>query len=218
MSTGRGALIVFEGGDRCGKTTQTQLLVQSLQSMGLKAELWRFPDRTTPTGKMIDSYLSSRSEVDDAAIHLLFSANRWEKRAAMLRALREGTTLVVDRYSYSGVAFTASKGIPSLSISWCKAPEEGLPAPDLLLYLELGAEDAAARGGFGSERYETLDMQQAVRRQFESLRDGSWTVVDAARPRDAVHEEVKAHAVEAVRRCAEGLEPLRALWSREPLA
>jgi hypothetical protein len=35
-------------------------------------------DRTTPIGKMIDSYLRSQSDLDDRAIHLLFAANRWE--------------------------------------------------------------------------------------------------------------------------------------------
>lgn len=35
-------------------------------------------DRTTAIGKMIDSYLKSHSDLDDRAIHLLFSANRWE--------------------------------------------------------------------------------------------------------------------------------------------
>jgi len=37
-----------------------------------------FLDRTTAIGQMIDSYLRSTSELDDRAIHLLFSANRWE--------------------------------------------------------------------------------------------------------------------------------------------
>jgi dTMP kinase len=35
-------------------------------------------DRTTPIGKMIDAYLRSESELDDRAIHLLFTTNRWE--------------------------------------------------------------------------------------------------------------------------------------------
>lgn len=48
----------------------------------VSVELWRFPDRTTETGKMIDLYLQSKADIDDAAIHLLFSANRWEKRWA----------------------------------------------------------------------------------------------------------------------------------------
>jgi dTMP kinase len=35
-------------------------------------------DRTTEIGKMIDAYLKNTAEMDDRAIHLLFSANRWE--------------------------------------------------------------------------------------------------------------------------------------------
>jgi thymidylate kinase len=44
------------------------------------ADLWRFPDRQTAIGKMINSYLTGETDADDAAVHLLFSANRWEKR------------------------------------------------------------------------------------------------------------------------------------------
>jgi dTMP kinase len=77
-------------------------------------------DRTTAVGNIIDGYLTSKLEFDDAAIHLLFSANRWEKRDAMIDAIIAGTTLVVDRYSYSGVAFSAAKG---LDLKWCMAPE-----------------------------------------------------------------------------------------------
>lgn len=40
-------------------------------------------DRTSPIGQMIDNYLQSKTEMDDHAIHLLFSANRWEKAYAV---------------------------------------------------------------------------------------------------------------------------------------
>ena len=122
----RGAFILFEGVDRCGKTTQSTRLVETLKASGVDAELWRYPDRTTGMGQMINAYLQSKTEMDDGAIHLLFSANRWEKRAAMEEKLSSGVTLVVDRYSYSGVAFTAAKGVPGLDLEWCKAPERGL--------------------------------------------------------------------------------------------
>ena len=75
----RGALVVLEGLDRCGKTTQSARLVTNLERLGYSAELWRFPDRTTSVGKMISSYLSNESQLDDHTIHLLFSANRWER-------------------------------------------------------------------------------------------------------------------------------------------
>ena len=38
----------------------------------------------------------------------------------MLAALSAGRTLVVDRYAYSGAAFTAAKGVPGLDLAWCK--------------------------------------------------------------------------------------------------
>lgn len=79
-SDSRGALIVLEGLDRCGKTSQCSRLLSYLEKSGHEVESWRFPDRNTGVGKMISSYLTNDSHLDDHAIHLLFSANRWEKR------------------------------------------------------------------------------------------------------------------------------------------
>ena len=76
----RGAFILFEGVDRCGKTNQAQRLVATLCNAGTPAVFMRFPDRDTPIGAQINAYLTGAAEVDDRAIHLLFSANRWEKR------------------------------------------------------------------------------------------------------------------------------------------
>jgi dTMP kinase len=76
----RGAFILFEGVDRCGKTTQARRLVDSLTARGQSTEFMRFPDRETAIGGQIDAYLRNAAELDDHAVHLLFSANRWEKR------------------------------------------------------------------------------------------------------------------------------------------
>lgn len=107
----RGALIVIEGVDRSGKSTQCRKLVQSLLAKNIKAELINFPDRTTPTGKLISEYLkNTECKINDQAIHLLFSANRWENVEKIKSLLNGGTTLILDRYSYSGVAFSEAKG------------------------------------------------------------------------------------------------------------
>lgn len=79
-SSPRGALIVLEGLDRCGKTSQSGRLYKYLLEQGHSVESWRFPDRNTGVGQMISSYLTNESQLEDHAIHLLFSANRWEKR------------------------------------------------------------------------------------------------------------------------------------------
>ncbi|XP_036176325.1 thymidylate kinase isoform X2 [Myotis myotis] len=79
MAGRRGALIVLEGVDRAGKSTQSRKLVAALCAAGHPAELLRFPERSTEIGKLLSSYLEKKSEVEDHSVHLLFSANRWEQ-------------------------------------------------------------------------------------------------------------------------------------------
>lgn len=211
-TTRRGALIVLEGVDRAGKTTQCAKLVEYLQSIGRPAELWRFPDRTTTIGTMINNYLSNTTDVDDGCIHLLFSANRWEKKDKMMETLAKGVTLVVDRYAFSGVAFTAAKGVPGLDRDWCMAPDAGLVAPDAVFFLELDADAARERGGFGEERYEVPVFQQAVMKEFHHMKDmfpSTWHTIDASGSIDEVHETLKKR-VESV--LEEANQPVTFLW------
>ncbi|XP_006363027.1 thymidylate kinase isoform X1 [Solanum tuberosum] len=204
----RGALIVLEGLDRCGKTSQSGRLYKYLDEQGHSVESWRFPDRNTGVGQMISSYLANKSQLDDHAIHLLFSANRWEKRSLMEEKLKSGTTLIVDRYSYSGVAFSSSKG---LDIEWCKAPEIGLLAPDLVVYLDISPEKAAERGGYGDERYEQLEFQKKVAGSYLSLRDSSWKVIDATLSIEDVEKKLREVVLDCMMTCHKG-KPLSQLW------
>lgn len=205
-SLSRGAFILFEGVDRCGKTTQASKLVESLNQSGVASELWRYPDRTTTIGKMIDDYLQCKADSDDASMHLLFAANRWEKKKMMEEKLRAGVTLVVDRYGYSGVAFTSAKKLPGLDQQWCKHSETGLVKPDCLMYMEISEDAAKKRGGFGEERYETTEMQKNVREVFADLREDWWNVVDADRTIEEVQKDVQTIAKDAVERCKRGKE------------
>lgn len=54
-------------------------------------------------------------------------------------------------------------------LDWCKKPDVGLPKPDLVMFLQLSAAEAALRGQFGEERYETSVFQRAVQQKFEQL-------------------------------------------------
>ncbi|CAL8344336.1 unnamed protein product [Gadus morhua 'NCC'] len=211
MACKRGALIVLEGVDRAGKTTQCTKLVESFREVGREVHLLRFPDRTTTIGKLISSYLENKSDLEDHTVHLLFSANRWELVPLMKKKLEEGTTLIIDRYAFSGVAFTSAK--PDFSIEWCKAPDVGLPKPDLVLYLQLSPAAAAQRGEFGTERYETSSFQQRVQGRFEQLMDENsvnWQVVDASQSIDEVHGNIKRLSLSAL--TAAEHQPIAELW------
>ncbi|KAI8175030.1 thymidylate kinase [Colletotrichum sp. SAR 10_86] len=168
----RGAFIVFEGLDRSGKTTQVKLLEQRLVELGRKTKAMRFPDRTSPTGNMIDQYLRSNLEMEDHVIHLLFSANRWEAVEYIKSLLASGTTVLCDRYYLSGIVYSAAKQNPSLNLHWARAPELGLPRPDLTLFLDLDESVAKERGGWGGEVYEKAEFQRRVRELFWGLHRG----------------------------------------------
>jgi dTMP kinase len=165
----RGLLIVVEGLDRSGKSTQCEMLCKHIEKQGKKAKYVKFPDRTTPTGIMINSYLTNRAQLDDHSVHLLFSANRWEAASGLRKLIEEGTWVVIDRYSYSGAVYSAAKENPNLSLQWAWAPELGLPQPDIVFFLDISTADAAARGGYGEERYENEQMQTKVRHLFQQI-------------------------------------------------
>lgn len=69
--------------------------------------------------------------------------------------------------------FHLKLGCPCLGqnfcVDWCKQPDIGLPKPDLILFLQLSPEEAAARGDFGSERYENSLFQEKVLKSFYHL-------------------------------------------------
>ncbi|KAG5925442.1 hypothetical protein E4U53_003311 [Claviceps sorghi] len=130
------------------------------------------PYRTTPIGQMIDGYLRSQVPMEDHVIHLLFSANRWEAAQHINSLLASGTTVICDRFYHSGIVYSAAKLNPSLPLSWARAPERGLPRPDMVLFLDLDEETARARGGWGGEVYEKAEMQKKVRELFWGLSMG----------------------------------------------
>jgi len=189
---------VFEGCDRSGKTTQVTKLVERLNQCGKPAVMRRFPDRTTNIGTMINSYLGCKQELDDHVVHLLFSANRWELEREIVNTLMAGTSVCIDRYAYSGVAFSAAK--PGLSINWCKQPDVGLPKPDLVCFLDVSEEVAMKRADFGGERYEMTEFQRKVRMNYDKLRDPSWVTVSADGTLDEVQEELYKVVTQEVER------------------
>lgn len=200
----RGVFILFEGIDRCGKTTQTKLLHEALQNEGHTSTLLHFPDRSTPIGKSIHAYLTSQTTMDDHAIHLLFAANRWEAAAKIESYLRKGIHIIMDRYVYSGVAFSSAK--PNMTLEWCWQPEIGLPKPDAVIFLDLPISIASKRPEYGQEVYETTAFQQKVYANFHQIRhwDPSvpWHCVDASSSIDIIHAKVMAITKECIEKCA----------------
>ncbi|EDW61632.1 uncharacterized protein [Drosophila virilis] len=199
----RGALIVFEGCDRCGKTTQNRQLFELLTGKGVDTMQTNFPDRSTAIGNVINHYLQNNQELSDEVIHLLFSANRWERMNSIKKDLLAGTTVICDRYAYSGVAYSVAKG---LDFNWCWAPEIGLLKPDAVFYLKATPDELTTRGNYGEERYEKLDFQRKVGQIFDrfSEKDSSyWHTFEASKSQQELHAQIAIVAEKIVMQSAE---------------
>uniref|UniRef100_A0A915A549 Thymidylate kinase n=1 Tax=Parascaris univalens TaxID=6257 RepID=A0A915A549_PARUN len=188
----RGALIVFEGCDRAGKSTQAQRMVGRIQALGERAELISFPDRSTDLGKFIDQYLKGSVEMEPREAHLVFAANRQALVGTMRSKLQLGTHLIVDRYTYSGIAYTLAKGL-DVDLEWAKMHDVGILKPDCVLYFDLLPDEARKRSGFGDERLEAYEYQCTVYKIMQTLgieNADIWKVIDASKSIDEVSTDV----------------------------
>jgi dTMP kinase len=215
----RGLLIVVEGLDRCGKTTQVTKLVESLRRLKISIEPFHFPDRKTETGEIINAFLKSKARpdgpvgddipVDDTpdvqhtrAIALLFAANRWEKAAKIEKLLMSGTHVVIDRYSFSGLAYPRASYNDQL---WMTNLEVGLPAPDVAIMLDATANELRGRYPWFThchiERYDTVREQQRVRHEFKRImkvEGGTWHVINAMQSKEQVQADIKKLVLTAI--------------------
>ncbi|VDK56490.1 unnamed protein product [Anisakis simplex] len=157
----RGALFVFEGCDRVGKSTQARRLLKRIQEYGRQAELIAFPDRSSDLGKFIDQYLKGQVELEAREAHLLFAANRHALVKRMREKLEKGISLIVDRFAYSGIAYTVAKE-KNISLEWAKLHDVGMLRPDCVFFFDLSPEVAAKRSGYGGERLESYEYQCRV--------------------------------------------------------
>lgn len=104
-----GLLIAFDGIDSSGKATQTRLLAERLRFSGYHAINLATPDYTTATGqrlkKLLQNKNSSWHQIAWDARMRLFADNRAEHRSEVMATLKDGDSVVYDRYIPSSLAF-----------------------------------------------------------------------------------------------------------------
>lgn len=173
---GRGVFVCVEGIDHSGKSAVVGELARRLEAAGHRVECVRFPARETATGRVLEAYLRGAEDVGAEAVHLMYTANRWEAQGRLRAALEAGAVVLCDRYSYSGVAYSMSKG---LDRDWCWGPEKGLLRPDLVVYLQCAPEEAlrrAALSGKPQEIFDSLPKLRCVDDCYQQLHDNDWLV------------------------------------------
>jgi dTMP kinase len=156
----RGRLIVLEGGDGVGKTTQLPLLADALRDRGLMVHTIREPGQTQVGQRVRELLLHSGSSISPATEALLFlSARAQVVSEVVLPALAAGEWVVADRFFVSTYAYQiAGHGLDDAQVRSANAMATRSLVPDLTLLLsvppELATSRRSARGGADRlERY-----------------------------------------------------------------
>ena len=171
-------VIAFEGGDRAGKSTQCQMLLERLAKQpGLRVSHRRYPNRQHPhLGPLINDYLAQRINLPDTAASLLLAASLFEEAFE----IDDQEIYLYDRYKASCTAYAVARGMPHEQAALLTKSK---PDPHLTIYLRLPVEQASARAGFGQERFDRQDFQAKVVSTLDRLADSSsWMTVDASLP------------------------------------
>ena len=218
-------LIVLEGLDGAGKSTQVKRLREYLtQRCGL-LEYIHFPRYEAPVyGDLITRFLKgefgSIEVVHPQLVALLFAEDRHGAAPAMRQALKEGKTVLLDRYVYSNIAYQCAK-LKDVQErgklrDWIFNTEYGnfeLPQPDLNLFLDVPigfVEQSLTHQREGQDRNylagaqdiheASIAFQQAVRDMYvaETARDPKFRRIDCSGaqgemlPPDAIFDKVRA--------------------------
>jgi len=200
MKVPGGYIVAIEGIDAVGKKTQTELLSRWLKAKGVEGTTMGFPDYLTRIGKEIRAFLDGRARYPPQVQHLLFAANRWEKRAQIEDHLRAGKVVVIDRYTESNLAYGAANG---LDIGWLEGLERGLPKADLVLVLDAQPKSVVSRRpGRSKDAYERSDtVQSRAQNAYRRLaRERGWELIEAERPLREVQKAVAEAVKEALKR------------------
>lgn len=150
--TKRGKLIVIDGTDGSGKTTQADLLLKRLRKNGHKVKFIHFPRyEDNFFGKFIAHCLSEQYynwvHIHPKIASVVYAADRWESKEKIEKWLKQGYTVVMDRYISSNQIHQGGK-ISNVKkreafLKWLAEMEYKvfkIPAPDVTVYLSLPVE------------------------------------------------------------------------------
>lgn len=175
-----GGLVVFEGAEGVGKSTQADLLLRRLRQAGLAARSLREPGGTAVGDQIRELLLRPGNEIGPVAEALLFMASRAELcDREIIPALGAGDIVILDRFFLSTYAYqVAGRGLPEEDVrSANKLATRGL-VPDLNILLDLpvqrGMERVGGRGARDRMEQAGTEFHERIGRAFSTFATDEW--------------------------------------------
>ena len=164
------------------------MLAEAIKVLGKISVVIDFPDYTTPIGMEIKAFLDRKRDYPAEAKHLLFSANRWEKKKEIESMLENGTIVIMNRYWPSNLIYGAANGMDT---EWLLMLDKGLPKEDMVIVILVNP-------GVSTKRAETLDAfesdkqlaAKAYKNYLKYAKQFRWKVIDGSKSKEQVHQEL----------------------------
>ena len=214
-----GKLIVIEGTDGSGKSTQFKLLTSRLEAENHKFQKLVFPQYAEPSSALIRMYLGGEfgtrpSDVNAYAASAFYAVDRYASyKKVWGQWYEDGGLIVSDRYTTSNAVHQASKEPAEKQAEFLKwlydfeYDKLGLPAPDLVIYLDVPTDftEAMMRRREADTNTHADIHEQDMAYLATCRRTGKaaaeyygWTVIqcvkdDAMRSIEDIHEEIYRH-------------------------
>lgn len=195
----KGAFIVLEGIDGCGKSTMLKRLGEELFAMDKNHHV--FLTREPYNREWLDQFLAQADarEKGEEALNG-FVQDRLKHCRIIKQLLEEGALIISDRYQHSTYAYQMAQGIPFETIN--DAHHDVLPA-DLTIILDVPVDTAMERMDRRKDAFEQKAFLENVRHNYLSLKDKlnrNIIVIDGSQDKDAVYQDVKTAALDALKR------------------
>lgn len=172
----RGCLIAFEGIDGSGKTEQCNRLSINLQKENYAVLQTLEPTKTLAIGKLIRQVLYDELGVPDAALALLFAADRADHTIGkIIPAVKRGAVVISDRSVFSTLAYQGKGMSKNFDTKWLETINQYACAPDLVFFLDIPAEKGLERLTKGQKRiqdhsfFENILQQEKIRSEYHRI-------------------------------------------------
>jgi dTMP kinase len=191
-----GLFITFEGGEGCGKSTQSRLLLKKLEQQNIPVVLTHEPGGTALGNELRKALKRKRgSSVSPQAELLLFAASRAQLVAELIHpALEEGKVVICDRFTHSTMVYQGyGRGLDFTAIKMVNNMATGYLNPDLIILLDISPEQGLARKRSLKDRFELEDLSfhRRVREGYLKMAAAEpdrWLVIDASLPKGKIAE------------------------------
>jgi dTMP kinase len=177
-----GKIVIIEGLDKSGKTTQSKFLYNFYNEIYRgQVGLLNFPDYNTRIGKEIELFLKGNVNYSNEVKHILLSANRWEKKEEIEYLRKHNNLLILNRYYQSNLVYGLANG---LNFEWLVNLDKGLPKEDLVIVLDIDPNLSYKRGvdnDFMLDEFEKdKEFLQKVRHYYLFLaKQFNWHVINS---------------------------------------